>query len=63
MIEYSALIYKNQKSNVYMANCFTKNLSGFGKTEEEALKNLKSTIQITHKQNEICLRPIYGLLA
>lgn len=63
MTEYPALIYKNQRSNVYMANCIAKNLTGFGKTEEEALSNLKETIETIQGLGEINLKPTYGLLA
>lgn len=63
MIEYSALIYKDLKNNSNMTNCITKNLSGFGKTEEEALKNLKYAIKVVNKQKTINLNPSYGLLA
>lgn len=59
-IEYPAMIYKTNRNRGYVANCMTKNLIGFGKTEEDALANLKESLQTTTK-NEICLRPIYGI--
>ncbi len=63
MVEYHALIYKNQRSNTYMANCIVKNLFGFGKTEAEALSNLKDAIKVNQGANEISLKPMYGLMA
>ena len=34
-VEYPALIYKNNKNNLFIANCLIKNLVGMGKTEIE----------------------------
>lgn len=60
MIEYPAMIYKNSRSKVYVANCIVKNLFGFGKTEEDALNNLKESLQIFDSKNEISLKPMHG---
>lgn len=46
-----------------MANCIVKNLFGFGKTEAEALSNLKDAIKVNQGANEISLKPMYGLMA
>lgn len=60
MVEYPAMIYKNGRNKIYTANCISKNVIGFGKTEEDALNNLKSSLQDLTK-NEICIKPIYGI--
>ncbi len=68
MIEYPAMIYKANRNKTYIANCMVKNLIGFGKTEEEAISNLKESItKITDnfinevKSEEINIKPIYGI--
>lgn len=60
MVEYPAMIYKNGRNKIYMANCISKNIIGFGKTEEAALTNLKASLQSLTK-NEICVKPVYGI--
>ena len=60
-MEYPAMIYKSHRNNVYVANCFSKNLVGFGKTEEDALSNLKDSLE-NLTNCEVILRPTYGLL-
>lgn len=62
-MEYPAMIYKNTISNVYMANCVVKNITGFGKTEEDALNNLKNTLQEVTNMCDITLKPMYGFLS
>lgn len=62
MVEYPAMIYKNGRSRTYVANCIVKNLVGFGKTEADALNNLKESLQNFTKTAEISVKPIYGLL-
>ena len=65
MIEYPAMIYKSNRNNVYVANCMVKNLIGFGKTEEDALNNLKESLQNNTEnpaeKNEISIIPMHGL--
>ena len=60
MLEYSALIYKHNRNKTYMANCIVKNLVGFGKTEEDALHNLKTSLQDLTQTEEVSLKPMYG---
>lgn len=60
MIEYPAMIYKHGRNKIYAANCISKNVIGFGKTEEDALNNLKTSLQNLTK-NEIYLKPVYGI--
>lgn len=57
--EYPAMIYKSHRNNVFVANCIIKNLIGFGKTEEDALDNLKDSLQSMTK-NEVVVTPMYG---
>lgn len=59
-IEYPAMIYKNGRSNVFVASCIMKNLIGFGKTEEDALKNLRASFNSSSTKEEIILTPMYA---
>jgi len=58
--EYPAMVYKSHRNNVFVANCIIKNLVGFGKTEADALDNLKESLKSTTK-NEVVVTPMYGL--
>lgn len=60
MLEFPAMIYKNNRNKTYMANCITKNMVGFGKTEEDALFNLKTSLQDLTQNEEVSLKPMYG---
>ena len=62
MIEYPAMIYKTNRNRTFIANCIIKNIIGFGKTEEDAIKNLKESLESSDK-SEFCIKPVYGLLA
>lgn len=59
-INYPAMVYKNNRNNVYVANCIVKNLIGFGKTEEAALVNLRDSLQNLNKDCEVFVTPMYG---
>lgn len=61
MIEYPAMIYKTNRNRGYVANCMVKNLFGFGKTEEEAINNLKESLQNFSEKIEISIKPVYGI--
>ena len=61
MTEYPAMIYKSNRNNVFVANCLVKNLVGFGKTETDALNNLKESLEGLGGKCEITLKPMYGL--
>ncbi len=61
MIEYPAMIYKHSRNRGYIANCLIKNLIGFGKTEEDALNNLKECFKDVDSKSEITIKPFYGL--
>ena len=60
-VEYPALIYKNNKNNLFVANCFIKNLVGMGKTEFDAIKNLEKSLSVVQKENIIKIKPMYEL--
>lgn len=62
MIEYPAMIYKNSRNKTFIANCIVKNIVGFGKTEEDALNNLKESLQVNSKDCEIVVKPMHGFL-
>lgn len=60
MIEYPAMVYKTNRNKTYIANCIIKNLTGFGKTEEDAINNLKESLQNLNSKDEISIKPVYG---
>lgn len=62
MTEYPAMVYKTNRNRTYIASCIVKNVIGFGKTEEDAIKNLKKTIQEITKTIEVNIKPVYGFL-
>lgn len=62
LIEYPAMIYKTNRNKTFIANCIVKNLVGFGKTEEEAVNNLKESLQSATNNEEVSVKPMYGLL-
>ena len=45
MKEYQAMIYKNYRNKTFIANCLMNNLMGYGKTEAEAVENLRNSLQ------------------
>ena len=59
IIEYPALVYKNSKNNVFVANCIMKKLIGFGKTETEALNNLENVLSKIDEEFSVRIKPIY----
>lgn len=59
--EFPAMVYKNNRGKTFVANCMVKNIIGFGKTEEDALNNLKDSIQNLTKSCDVIIRPMYGL--
>lgn len=61
MNEYPAMIYRNNRTKGYVANCMIKNLLGFGKTEEDALKNLKVSLESVTQNYDIIVTPMYGI--
>lgn len=61
MIEYPAMIYKTNRNRTFIANCMAKNLVGFGKTEKEAIDNLKKSICADAKICDINVKPVYGI--
>lgn len=62
MTEYAALIYKTNRNKSYIASCMFKNIVGFGKTEEDAINNLKESLKSFGEKVEISIKPIYGFL-
>lgn len=61
MIEYPAMIYKTNRNRTYIANCLIKNLIGFGRTEEEALQNLKKSLCSDVAICDVSVKPVYGI--
>lgn len=61
MIEYPVMVYKSTRNNVYVANCIIKNLIGFGKTELDAIENLKNSLENISKGSKVKIKPLYGL--
>jgi predicted RNase H-like HicB family nuclease len=63
-VEYPAMVYKNNRNRVFVANCYMKNMVGFGKTENDAINNLKSTLQKgLEEQCNIIIKPTSNLLS
>ena len=60
-VEYPALIYKNNKSNLFIANCFVKNLVGMGKTENEAMENLEKSLSKIQNEYVVKIKPMYEI--
>lgn len=59
MIEYTAMIYKQGRNRGFIANCLVKNLMGFGKTEQDAIKNLKDCIEKITKM-DANIKPLHN---
>lgn len=62
MTEYLAMIYRDNRNKTYMANCIIKNVVGFGKTEEDALNNLKKSLQEVSEKCDITVKPMHSFL-
>lgn len=60
-VEYPALIYKNNKNNLFIANCLMKNLVGMGKTEIEAIENLENSLSVLQSDYVVKVKPMYEL--
>ena len=60
-VEYPALIYKNNKNNLFIANCFVKNLVGMGKTENEAMENLEKSLSKIQNEYVVKIKPMYEI--
>ena len=61
MSEYQAMIYRNNRNRTFIANCLMKNLMGYGKTEEDAIENLRKSLQATTGEFEINIKSLYKL--
>lgn len=61
VMEYPAMIYRTNRNRTYVANCIVKNLIGFGRTEEDAINNLKVSLQDLSKISEIIVKPMYSI--
>lgn len=59
---YPALIYKNEKSNVFVANCIIKKLIGYGKTEIDAVTNLEKILNRSESDYPVKIKPVYQFL-
>ncbi len=63
IVEYPALVYKNNKNNVFIANCIIKNLIGYGQTEKDALVNLEKVLKKVSSEYPIKVKPVYRYLS
>ena len=61
MTEYLAMIYKNNRNKTYIANCMMNNIMGYGKTEEEAIENLKNSLKTLTGEFNIKIKSLYKL--
>lgn len=59
---YPALVYKNNRSNIYVANCIMKKLIGYGHNEKDAITNLENMLNQAKTEFEIKIKPVYQLL-
>lgn len=62
-ILYPALIYKNKKSNVFVANCIIKKLIGYGRTEYDAVKNLENILNSRNPDYPVRVKPVHNYLS
>lgn len=63
IVEYPALVYKNNNNNVFIANCIIKNLIGYGQTEKDALVNLEKVLKKVSSEYPIKVKPVYRYLS
>ncbi|MFR1503491.1 MAG: hypothetical protein ACLSUS_05240 [Opitutales bacterium] len=61
-IQYPALIYKNNKNNVFVANCIVKKLIGFGHSEQDAILNLEKNLERENTDFPVKVKPVYKFL-
>ncbi len=61
-ILYPALIYKNNKTNVFVANCLIKNFIGYGQSEEAAITNLENILNRSSNDYPVKIKPVYKFL-
>lgn len=61
-IIYPALVYKNNRNNIYVANCIMKKLIGYGHNEKDAIINLENLLNQAKSEYEIKIKPVYKLL-
>ncbi|CDC19864.1 MAG: hypothetical protein V8R83_03710 [Candidatus Gastranaerophilaceae bacterium] len=61
-IQYPALIYKNNKNNVFVANCIVKKLIGFGHSEQDAILNLEKILERENTDFPVKVKPVYKFL-
>ena len=62
-VEYPALVYQNNKSKLYVANCITKKLLGYGKTEKDAIVNLEAVLNKTVTDYPVKVRAVKRYLS
>ena len=60
-IEYPALIYKDRKNKAFIANCIMFNIVGFGKTEEDAISNLESSMKEVLEEYQVTIKPMHKM--
>lgn len=58
IIEYPAFVYQGNRNNVFIANCIMKNLVGYGKSAEDAIKNLEAALISTTDEHIVRVKPI-----
>lgn len=59
---YPALIYKNEKSKVFVANCIIKKLIGYGHTENDAICSLERMLNKADSDYPVKIKPVYKFL-
>lgn len=56
---FIAFLYKSLKNNIYVANCYSASIAGYGKTETLAVENLKKSLSDLTKSDciEVTIMP------
>ena len=62
-ILYPAIVYKNNKSNVFIANCIIKKLVGYGRSEYDAINNLERMMNKNNSEFPVKIKPVYNFLS
>lgn len=61
-IQYPALIYKSNRSNIFVANCIIKKLVGYGSSEKAAILNLEQILNKNVSDYPVRVKPVYKFL-
>jgi len=60
IIEYPAMVYQGNRNKIYIASCIMKNLVGYGRSAEDAIKNLETALSEMSKDYIVKVKPVKG---